>query len=223
MPQKVNPDTLEVIKAKATEVSSRLNALLSLGRASLTGYNREQQWSKYVIMETCLESFPAVSIMSRIVAHSCRPLQTNPWLQREVGIDTVRLRAMAGTGFAGATELLEQLVTTTGIEFRRLKRALEQAVALSIQQGEADCVTYPALQQALHAEGLQVDLDAETVRHLQDPSTILLAKQVTGGPGRQALEAELEQLAAFSVTQQQLWRERSAALEAKYAQCRQGD
>jgi len=103
MPQKVNPDTLEVIKAKATEVSSRLQALLTLGRASLTGYNREQQWTKYLIMETCLESLPAVSIMTRIVAHSCRPLQANPWLQRDVGIDTDRLHAMAGTAFTGAT------------------------------------------------------------------------------------------------------------------------
>ena len=31
MPQKVNPDTLEVIKAKAAEVTSRLTALLTLG------------------------------------------------------------------------------------------------------------------------------------------------------------------------------------------------
>src|SRR5207253_7215966 len=111
MPQKVNPDTLEVIKAKAAEVTSRLTALLTLGRANLTGYNREQQWTKYVIMETCLESFPAVSIMTRIVAHSCRQVQTNSWLQRHVGIDTVRLHAMAASGFTGATELLEQLVT----------------------------------------------------------------------------------------------------------------
>src|SRR4029450_524874 len=80
MPQKVNPDTLEVIKAKAAEATSRLTTTLTLGRATLTGYNRAPQWTKYVIMEACLESFPAVSIMPRIVSHSCRPLQPNPWL-----------------------------------------------------------------------------------------------------------------------------------------------
>src|ERR671936_465500 len=195
MPQKVNPDTLEVIKAKAAEVTSRLQALLTLGRASLTGYNREQQWTKYLIMETCLESLPAVSIMTRIVAHSCRPLCVNPWLQRDVGIDTVRLHAMAGTGFAGATELLEQLVTQTGIEFRRLKRVAEHAVALSLQQGETNWVTHTALCEALQEEGLAVIVDAETVRRLQEPRTILAAKQVIGGPGCQALAVELAQLA----------------------------
>src|SRR5919108_6140795 len=189
MPQKVNPDALEVLKGKAAEVTGRLSGLLSLGRASLTGYNRDQQWSKYLIMEACLEGLPAVSLMARIVAHSCRPLQKNPCLQRDVGVDTTRLRAMAATGFTGVTELMEQLVTQTGIEFRRLKRAMEQAVALSLQHGEADCVTPVALGQALQEEGLQLDMDAETVRRLQDPTTILAAKQVVGGPGHQALEA----------------------------------
>ena len=160
-------------------------------------------------METCLESFPAVSIMTRIVAHSCRPLQPNAWLQRDVGIDTARLHAMAGTGFAGATELLEQLVTQTGIEFRRLKRVTEHAVALSLQQGTADSVTHAALSQALREEGLEVMVDAATVHRLQEPTTILAAKQVTGGPGRQALETELTQLTTFVAAQSRAWQERS--------------
>jgi len=219
MPQKVNPDTLEVIKAKATEVTSRLQALLTLGRASLTGYNREQQWTKYLIMEACLESLPAVSIMTRIVAHSCRPRRANPWLQRDVGIDTVRLQAMAGTGFAGATELLEQMVSHTGIEFRRLKRVMEHAVALSLQQGATDTITHAALSQACLEEGLAVTLDAATVQHLQEPTTILATKQVTGGPGPQALAVELTQLATFVAAQSQTWQTRSNALQAKYEQC----
>ena len=223
MPQKVNPDTLEVIKAKATEVTSRLQALLTLGRASLTGYNREQQWTKYLIMETCLESLPAVPMMTRIVAHSCCPLRSNPWLQRDVGIDTARLHAMAGTGFAGATELLEQLVSHTGIEFRRLKRVMEHAVALSLQQGAADAITHAALSQALLEEGLDVTVDAATVQRLQEPATILAAKQVTGGPGRQALAVELTQLATFVTTQAQTWQTRSEVLQAKYEQCGQDE
>lgn len=220
MPQKVNPDTLEVLKAKASEVTGRLSTLLTLGRGSLTGYNREQQWTKYVIMETCLESLPALSIMTRIVAHSCRPLAPNPWLQRDVGIDTARLHAMAGTGFAGATELLEQLVLRTGVEFRRLKRVLEQAVALSLQQGEADVVTHAALTQALRDEGLDVVVDAATVAHLQAPRTILAAKHVAGGPGCQALEAELAQLDAVVAQQRQAWQQRTAALQAAWERCR---
>jgi argininosuccinate lyase len=216
----VNPDALEVIKAKTTEVTGRLSSLLSLGRASLTGYNRDQQWSKYLIMEACLEGLRAVSIMSRIVAQSCCPLHKNPWLQRHIGVDIIRLRALAGTGFAGVTEFMEQLVSQTGVEFRRLKRVMEHAVALSIQQGEQDCITPIALYQALQEEGLDIDIDAETISRLQDPTTILTAKQVVGGPGRQVLESEIDQLDAFVTSQRQIWEARGHVLQTKYDQCR---
>ncbi len=221
MPQKVNPDALEVVKAKATEVSGRLSTLLALGRAGLTGYNRDQQWSKYLIMEACLEGLPAVSIMSRIVAHSCPPLHTNPWLQRPIGVDTARLRALAGTGFAGVTELMEQLVAHSGIEFRHWKGVMEKAVVLSIQQGEHDCVTHSALHQALQEEGLDIEIAAATVHRLQQPATILAAKHAIGGPEPQALAAELDQLNAFVATQHQAWQARGEALQAKSEACRQ--
>ncbi len=219
MPQKVNPDALEVIKGKAADVTGRLSGLLSLGRASLSGYNRDQQWSKYLIMEGCLEAMPAVSIMARVVDTSCRPEATHPLLQRQIGVDTARLRDMAATGFAGVTELMEQLVARTGIEFRHLKSVMEHAVALSLSRGQADTVTHEALSQALQAAGLSLDLDAETARRLQDPAVILANKQVVGGPGRDALQAELAQLEAVVEAQRQTWRSREAVLQAKYEAC----
>jgi argininosuccinate lyase len=221
MPQKVNPDALEVIKAKAAEVTSRLSALLSLGQANLTGYNRDHQWSKYLIMEACLEALPAVSIMTRIVRHSCRPLAANPWLDRPVGIDTARLHHMARSGFTGVTEFMEQLIARTGVEFRRLKRVMEHAVASSLQQGESDCVTHAAMSQALQEEGLDLSVDAETVRRLQEPATILKGKQVVGGPGPEAMETELAQLDGFVASQRQVWQERDEKLLACYDRCRQ--
>lgn len=219
MPQKVNPDTLEVIKAKAAEVSGRLGALLTLGQANLTGYNRDHQWSKYLIMEACLEALPAVSIMTRIVRHSCRPLAVNPWLDRQVGVDTARLRAMAGSGFAGVTEFMEQLVASTGLEFRRLKAVMEHAVALSVQQGEADCVTHAAMSQALRESGVDVAVDAETVCRLQEPAAILQAKRLPGGPGREAMAAELAQLDGFVTAQLQVWKARCDKLQECYERC----
>ena len=98
---------------------------------------------------------------------------------------------------------------------------MEYAVALSLQQGASDYVTHAALSQALQDEGLAVLIDAATVHRLQEPATILAAKQVTGGPGWQALEAELTQLATFVTTQSQTWQTRGQELQAKYEQCGQ--
>ncbi len=220
MPQKVNPDALEVIKGKAAEVTSRTSGLLSLGRASLTGYNRDQQWSKYLIMDACLEALPAVTIMARLVATSCYPEDTHPLLNRQIGVDTSQLHHMAGTGFAGVTECMEQLVAQTGIEFRHLKSVMEHAVALSIGQGQADTVTHEALSQALQAAGFDIDLDADTMRKLQDPAAILAQKRAIGGPSRDALQAELAQLDAVVEVQRQTWSSREAELQAKYEACR---
>lgn len=220
MPQKVNPDALEVIKGKAAEVTSRTSGLLSLGRASLTGYNRDQQWSKYLIMDACLEALPAVSIMARLVATSCHPEATHPLLNRQIGVDTARLRDMAATGFAGVTECMEQLVAQTGIEFRHLKSVMEHAVALSIRQGHTDTVTHDALSQALQAAGITIDLDADTTRKLQEPAAILTHKLAVGGPSRDALQVELAQLDAVVEAQQQIWSSRKATLQAQYEACR---
>jgi hypothetical protein len=98
---------------------------------------------------------------------------------------------------------------------------MEYAVALSLQQGASDFVTHAALSQALQEEGLEVLIDAVTVQRLQAPATILAAKQVTGGPGRQALEAELTQLATFVATQSQTWQIRGQELQVRYEQCGQ--
>ncbi len=220
MPQKVNPDALEVIKGKAAEVTSRWSGLLSLGRASLTGYNRDQQWSKYLIMDACLETLPAVSIMARLVDTSCHPETAHPLLNRQIGVDTDRLRRMAATGFACVTECMEQLVAQTGIEFRHLKSVMEHAVALSLSQGQADTVTHEALSQALQAAGLHIDLDPDTTRQLQDPAAILARKIAVGGPSRDALQAELAQLDAVVETQRRTWSSRETALQAKYEACR---
>ena len=51
MPQKKNPDALEVIKGKAVYTRGMVVALSSLGSALFAGYNRDSQWSKYPVMD----------------------------------------------------------------------------------------------------------------------------------------------------------------------------
>jgi len=66
---------------------------------------------------------------------------------------------------------------------------------------------------------VQIEVDAETVRHLQEPVTILAAKHAVGGPGRAAMQAELAQLQSFVASQRQVWQARREMLQAKYAAC----
>ncbi|HMO50296.1 MAG TPA: argininosuccinate lyase [Kiritimatiellia bacterium] len=51
MPQKKNPDVLELVRAKATRVFAGMTAAYDLVKASPTGYNRDLQEAKEVFME----------------------------------------------------------------------------------------------------------------------------------------------------------------------------
>jgi hypothetical protein len=51
MPQKRNPDPLEVMKAKTSVAHGLLGSILSIGKALFLGYNRDTQWTKYLVMD----------------------------------------------------------------------------------------------------------------------------------------------------------------------------
>ena len=51
MPQKKNPDFAEVIRSKAAFVQGQLQSLLGIQKGALSGYNRDTQWTKYLIMD----------------------------------------------------------------------------------------------------------------------------------------------------------------------------
>ena len=73
MPQKRNPCSLEVVKAKTSFAHGILVSLLSMGKALFMGYNRDTQWTKYWIMDLVEESKPTLWVMADVI----RLLQVN--------------------------------------------------------------------------------------------------------------------------------------------------
>ena len=81
---------------------------------------------------------------------------------------------------------------------------------------------YPCRDEPGPAGGrVDVALDAETTRRLQEPATILQAKRVMGGPGPEAMETELAQLDHFVESQIQVWEKRREKLQACGDRCTQ--
>ena len=103
MPQKRNPDVLELIRAKAGTVYGALIAMLTILKAQPSGYNRDLQEDKLHVfaasdtVETCLD------VMEGVVSHT--------------RFDTKRIAAGMEEGFLDATVLAEYLVGK-GIAFR---------------------------------------------------------------------------------------------------------
>lgn len=124
MPQKKNPDPLEVMKGKAGFAQGQLMSLLSIGKGAFIGYNRDSQWTKYIIMDLVNECLLAPVVMSGV-------LETMT-VHKDVG------HMWCTKGFIGTTTVMEQLVQTEGIPMRQAKIMVEKAVKESVGKDIVD-------------------------------------------------------------------------------------
>ena len=114
MPQKRNPDLLELMRGKAGSVYGSLMAMLTILKAQPSGYNRDMQEDKVHVfsaadtVETCLD------VASAIVSHT--------------KFDTKRISAGLNEGYLDATALAEYLVGK-GIAFREAHGIVGSLVA----------------------------------------------------------------------------------------------
>ena len=177
MPQKRNPGALEVIKAKASVAQGILMGLISLGKSSFIGYNRDSQWTKYLIMDMVRECKPALGVMREVI----ELLQVN----RESMLRQCR------TGFIGATALLEEIVQRFKIPFREAKILMERAVKYSEDRG-ADMVILGGFRKALKETNLDLEMSEEALLEGQDPVMIISRKTLKGGPSAEAAKAQID-------------------------------
>lgn len=172
MPQKKNPDILEVIKAKASMASGMLQGLLGIGKGSFIGYNRDFQWSKYLVMDLVEECISAPSVLSEVI-------------EKGLIVNKKNMELWAQKNFIGSTSLVEQLVDSYKIPFRKAKIIIEKAIKHSKKE---DKVTYQSLLKALKEEKYSLDIKKEDVSKWQDPLWIIKQLKSQGGPGFESME-----------------------------------
>ena len=114
MPQKKNPDPLEVIKGKAGFAQGQLMSLLSMGKSNFIGYNRDSQWTKYIIMDLVNECLPAPVVLSGV-------LET-------MAVKTDVMEAWCYKGGITSTTAMEQMIQQKSISMREAKIALETTI-----------------------------------------------------------------------------------------------
>jgi argininosuccinate lyase len=176
MPQKRNPDPLEVMKGKAAVIQGLLVSLLSIGRSLFLGYNRDTQWTKYLIMDLADESLPTLAVMSGIM--------------ESVGIQKEKMALLANRGFIGTPDLVERMVQEWGLPFRQAKIAVEKAVKYS-EVEKAGQVSSRALRKALSEEGLHLPVKEKFLLDAQNPELSVSRRKSTGGTSPQALQKNI--------------------------------
>jgi argininosuccinate lyase len=167
MPQKRNPCSLEVIKAKTSFAHGMVVSLLSAGKSLFMGYNRDSQWTKYWIMDLVDESKPALSVLAEVI----QLLQVNE----------AQMHEQAQTEFVGATSLMEWMVRSWALPLRKSKMVLEKAVKYSERKGEKE-VSYQSFKQALREMKIDIPVTEQDVERLQRPKGILSQSRSIGTP-----------------------------------------
>ncbi|MCG2688102.1 argininosuccinate lyase [Candidatus Parcubacteria bacterium] len=187
MPQKKNPDPLEIIKGKAGFAQGQLLSLLSMGKNNFIGFNRDSQWTKYVVMDLLSECELAPTILAGALS--------------TMAVNTKTMATQCHKSFIGATTLMEQLVATYNLPMRQVKMVVEKAVKGSAGQ---DKVIFAALYQALREEGLVLPITESQVVAWQEPEIIIGLTKSFGGPGKKSMKQILV-LLAKQVEDHQKW------------------
>ncbi|MDL5362861.1 argininosuccinate lyase [Halalkalicoccus sp. NIPERK01] len=171
MPQKKNPDTLELVRATAGDASSGLSGLLTTLKGLPRAYNRDLQRATPYAWETVDAVCEATTVAAGAVA-------TAGWNE---GI----LREAAGEGFSTATGVADALAMA-GLPFR----TAHELVALAAESG-SDYAALDAASEEVLGEPLTEHVPREAIEAALDPAESVASRDSQGGPAPGAVEGTL--------------------------------
>ncbi|MBK6487554.1 MAG: argininosuccinate lyase [Gemmatimonadetes bacterium] len=171
MPQKRNPDALEIARGSAGRVLGDLVSLMGTLKGLPSGYNKDLQDDKRAMfgaVDTMLLVLPAVA-----------------GAVSELTFDTVRMRGAVSSGMM-ATDLADYLVEQ-GISFREAHKAVGSLVRQCEETGlELHTLPRSAFASAHTAFG-------DDVYDALSPQRSLERREVEGGTGPDAVRVQIEQ------------------------------
>ncbi|MDQ2056129.1 MULTISPECIES: argininosuccinate lyase [Halobellus] len=197
MPQKVNPDTLELVRAVAGDAVGGLTGLLTTLKGLPRAYNRDLQRATPHAWETVDAVSEATAVAAGAVATAEWPAET--------------LEAEAGAGFSTATGVADALAMA-GVPFRTAHEVL--AAAAERADGETpDLATLDAVAADVLGESLFEYVSRERVEAALDPVQSVASRDSVGGPAPEAVASQLDGSEAGIDADQTALEERGDALE----------
>jgi argininosuccinate lyase len=121
MPQKKNPDVLELIRGRTGRVYGALITLLTVLKGLPLSYNRDLQEDKEPLFDT-------VDTLQSALFHMAR-------ITRAARFNTQRMAVAVGEGFIMATDLADYLVTR-GLPFRQAHHVVGRIVQQGLTEGK---------------------------------------------------------------------------------------
>ncbi|HLK19704.1 MAG TPA: argininosuccinate lyase [Bryobacteraceae bacterium] len=175
MPQKKNPDSLELIRGKSGRVFGDLSSLFITLKGLPMTYNRDMQEDKEPLFDAAMQLTGSLEMMEGVIQST----RLNP----------ARPAAAAEESWVVATDLAEALARA-GTPFHRAHQLVGKLVLESVKAGKKPSDWTPADLAAFAPE-----FTAEMSR-LLNPAEGLKTRELPGGTGPAAVHAALEQAEA---------------------------
>jgi argininosuccinate lyase len=120
MPQKKNPDALELVRGKSGRVFGHTLALLAVLKGLPLAYNKDMQEDKEAVFDAADTARASLEVTATVL--------------RNVRLREDRAREAAGRGYMNATELADYLARR-GVPFREAHEAAGRAVLHALSRG----------------------------------------------------------------------------------------
>lgn len=172
MPQKRNPDSLELLRGKSGRLTGNLVALLTVLKGMPAAYNKDLQEDKEPLFDSVDTLLAALPVATGVV--------------QTLSIDPQRMQAALGDELL-ATDLAEYLVRR-GVPFRQghelVGRAVKRAEALAVSLGSLPIAEYQAISPEFGADVYGVFDFGQSVEK----------RDVYGGTSRRAVLEQIGEL-----------------------------
>jgi len=119
MPQKKNPDSMELVRGKAGRVFGHLTALLGMMKGLPLAYNKDMQEDKEAIFDTVDTVKACLEVTATVLNH--------------IRLNEAKMRAAATHGYLNATELADYLARK-GMPFRQAHETVGRVVMHAIER-----------------------------------------------------------------------------------------
>lgn len=177
MPQKKNPDTAEIMRAKSGSVFGAFCGALVTVKGLPMSYNRDLQELTPNIWRAMQDAKESLRLLIELLSSA--------------QFHTERMREEAGKGFSTATELADTFVRSYGLPFRTAHNIVGRAV----QKGS---LALPVLEEAAQEVGPGISLTAkgltqEKINEVLDVNYTIALRKAPGGPAPFATKLALDE------------------------------
>ena len=177
MPQKRNPDFAEVTRAKAALVNGYLNSLLGIAKGALSGYNRDTQWTKYIVIDAIEECKDAPAVFTHVI--------------ETLEVNAAEMKKACRVGFINAVEVADFIAARFTIPFRTCHHLVARAVKDSEAAGE---LQLEAINRHLGKVRKSAALSVDDWKILSNPALSLLHKNHIGAPHHTRIMENIDHL-----------------------------